>query len=179
MSLMKVSTLLAAMFLINAIAQPTAGQPKQPGGKGTMTNPFAGHWTYRSFRNDPQPVGDVDKDPSRLVKLLFAEGELIVEDTKDGSFKGQLQFDPTSVMELTGKITPAKGDSPAHVHIIGKGRPGTPTEKYFYDYDGVMAYHWPNGVNQVPAIVGSVIRVKPHDGAPAGYTASFIAVKRD
>jgi hypothetical protein len=50
---------------------------------------------------------------------------------------------------------------------------------YFYDYDGVLAYHWPDGVNQTPAIVGSVIRVKPHDGAPAGYVASFIAVKHD
>lgn len=167
-----------AIFVLGAIALQTAGLVNKPRKKGTMTNPFVGHWTYRSFRNDPKPVGDVDKDPSKLVKLLFAEGELIVEDTKDGSFKGQLQFDATSVMDLTGKITPANGGPPARAHINGKGRPGTPTEKYFYDYDGVMAYHWPNGVNQTPAIIGSVIRVKPHDGAPAGYVASFIAVKR-
>ena len=36
----------------------------------------------------------------------------------------------------------------------------------------------PNGVNQVLALVGTVIRAKPHGGAPAGYVASFIAVKR-
>jgi hypothetical protein len=35
----------------------------------------------------------------------------------------------------------------------------------------------PNGVNQVPAITGSVIRVKPHDGEPAGRVGSLIAVK--
>jgi hypothetical protein len=35
-----------------------------------------------------------------------------------------------------------------------------------------------NGVNQVPALVGSVIRAEPHGSAPAGYVASFIAVKQ-
>jgi hypothetical protein len=33
-------------------------------------------------------------------------------------------------------------------------------------------------VNQVPAFLGTVIRVKPHNGAPAGYVESFISVKR-
>jgi hypothetical protein len=60
---------------------------------------------------------------------------------------------------------------------IGKGRPGTSTEHLFYDYDGSLTEPWPDGVNQVPAITGSVIRVKPHDGKPAGLVASFIAVK--
>jgi hypothetical protein len=37
---------------------------------------------------------------------------------------------------------------------------------------------WPNGVDQRPAIVGSVIRMVPHSNgqARAGYIASFIAV---
>jgi len=143
-----------------------------------MNNPFAGHWTYRSFRNDPTPVGDVQTDPSKLVNLLFAEGALVVENTQNGSVKGELQFGATAVMDLSGEITAANAGAAAHIHINGKGRPGTPTEKYFYDYDGVLAYQWPNGVNQTPAIVGSVIRVKSHNGAPAGYVASFIAVKR-
>jgi hypothetical protein len=113
------------------------------------------------------------------VNLLFAEGEWVVESTNDGTFKGQLVLGPGAIMDLTGSITPAAGSNLAHVHINGKGRVGTSTEKYFYDYDGVLGFSWPNGVNQTPAIVGSVIRVKPHDGAPAGYVASFIAVKKD
>jgi len=33
-------------------------------------------------------------------------------------------------------------------------------------------------VDQVPALVGTVIRAKPHNGEAAGYVASFIAVKQ-
>jgi hypothetical protein len=146
-------------------------------GKGS--SPFVGHWTYRSFRNDPDPVGDVQRDPQKLVKLLFAEAEWVIEETNDRSLKGQLVFGPDQVMDLTGVIRPASKSHSARVHINGKGRPGTATEHLFYDYDGELAFTWPNGVDQRPAIVGSVIRVKPHDGGAAGYVASFIAVKRD
>ena len=142
-------------------------------------NPFAGAWTYRSFRNTPEPVGDVSTDPSKLVKMLFAEAEWVVQDTSDGSFKGELRFGPQDVMDLAGTITPENTNCPAKFHISGKGRPGTSTSQLFYDYEGYLVPKWPNGIDQRAAIVGSVIRVKPHDGAPAGYVASFIAVKRD
>jgi len=176
---MRLTTLAAPIFLfavLAVIARGTLMQGDQKAGGKPVANPFAGDWTYRSFRNDSQPVGN---DPAKLEKLLFAEGELVAENTSDGTFKGELRFDANSVMDLRGKVTPSHGGMPARVHIVGKGRPNTQTQDYFYDYDGVMAYKWPNGVNQVPAIVGSVIRVKPHDGSPAGYTASFIALKRD
>ena len=46
----------------------------------------------------------------------------------------------------------------------------------------LLLHGWPEAkelwANQVPALVGSVIRAKPHDGAPAGFVASFIAVKQ-
>jgi hypothetical protein len=32
---------------------------------------------------------------------------------------------------------------------------------------------------QVPALIGSLIRAKPHGNDLPGYTASFIAVKND
>lgn len=139
-----------------------------------MSNPFAGTWTYRSFLNNPAPVGD---DPAKLEALLFAEGVLTVEDTVNTTFKAELSFGPGSVMELHGVVTPAQHGRPPHAHIIGVGKPGSPLADYFYDYDGSLTEHWPNGVNQVPAITGSVIRVKPHNGEPAGLVASFIAVK--
>src|SRR2546426_1730637 len=97
------------------------------------TNPFAGDWTYRSFRNVPEPVGDVSTDPSKLVKMLFAEAEWVVQDTSDGSFKGELRFGPQDVMDLTGAITPETSTCPAKFHISGKGRPGTSTSQLFYD----------------------------------------------
>ena len=62
--------------------------------------------------------------------------------------------------------------------IRGIGRPNTGTAHWEYDYHGQLAYRWPHGVNQRPAIVGNVFRAKPHDGAPAGVVASFIAVKQ-
>jgi hypothetical protein len=64
------------------------------------------------------------------------------------------------------------------VEIVGTGRPNTGTANWEYDYHGQLAYQWPNGVDQVPAIVGNVIRAKPHNGNPAGVVASFIAVKQ-
>ncbi len=143
----------------------------------TPTNPFAGNWLYRSFRNDPVPVGDVSTDPSRLVALLFAEAQWVVENAPASQFLGQLRFGPNEVMDLKGTVT-TDASGAVHAHIVGQGRPGTGTAALFYDYDGWLTTKWPNGVNQRQAIVGSVIRVKPHDGAPAGYVASFIAVKQ-
>jgi hypothetical protein len=139
-----------------------------------MSNPFSGTWTYRSFLNDPAPVGN---DPNKLEALLFAEGTWTVKDAPVTVFDGELSFGAGNVMDLKGFVTRVKAGVPPHVHIVGKGRSGTPTEHYFYDYDGSLTEHWPNGVSQVPAITGSVIRVKPHDGEPAGLVASFIAVK--
>jgi hypothetical protein len=49
---------------------------------------------------------------------------------------------------------------------------------YVLDLTGSVAHHWPDGVDQVAALVGSVIRAKPHGSAPAGHVASFIAVAR-
>lgn len=168
---------ISAVCIVSCVvlAQSREAQAKQ----ASTANPFAGHWTYRSFRNNQEPVGDVTTDPSKLVKLLFAEADWVVQDTGNNSFKGELRFGPQDVMDLTGKVMAGSARCPARVHINGKGRLGTSTEHLFYDYDGELAYHWPNGVDQRPAIVGSVIRVKPHDNAPAGYVASFIAVRQD
>lgn len=54
-------------------------------------------------------------------------------------------------------------------------------EEWVYDYLGYLVPVWPNGVDQRPAIVGSIVRTKPHSmgNAPAGYVAQWIAVKQD
>jgi len=139
-----------------------------------MSNPFAGTWTYRSFLNNPALT---DGDPAKLAALLFAEAIWTVQDTAPDVFQGQLSFGPNNIMDLLGVITAAAAGNVPHVHIVGKGRAGTPTAQLFYDYDGSLTEKWPEGVNQVSAITGSVIRMKPHDGQPAGLVASFIAVK--
>ncbi|MDI2076070.1 hypothetical protein [Bradyrhizobium sp. Mp27] len=81
-------------------------------------------------------------------------------------------------LDLQGTIQPANGPQSLSVAIVSSGRPRTDTDGWEYDYRANLAYEWPNGVGQVPALVGTVIRAKPHDGGPAGYVASFIAVKQ-
>jgi hypothetical protein len=50
-----------------------------------------------------------------------------------------------------------------------------------YDYIGFFVPMWSIGVNQRPALVGSVVRTVPHDGGRgrAGVVTSFIALKMD
>lgn len=140
---------------------------------------LAGKWTYRSFRNNPAPTNG---DPELLAKLLFAEAEFTFEVSSETTMKGIIDWGGHG-LDLTGSIQPASGDAPLTLAMVGLGRAGPPgdpgsTEGWEYDYHAYAAHEWPNGVNQAPALVGSVIRVKPHGGAPAGYVASFIAVKQ-
>jgi hypothetical protein len=135
---------------------------------------ISGAWTYRSFRNDPVPVGG---DPNKALALFFAEAEFRLEVVSETAFKGVIDWG-SGGLDLTGTLRAGNADTPVAFAITGIGRPGTETDGWEYDYNGCVAYKWPHGVAQVPALVGSLIRAKPHNGAPAGYTASFIAVKK-
>jgi hypothetical protein len=60
---------------------------------------------------------------------------------------------------------------------------GSGNADWLYDYFGVLMPPWHNGVGEVPAIVGSVVRSAPHSNgsggvAPAGKVGSFVAVKK-
>jgi hypothetical protein len=136
-----------------------------------MPSILNGKWTYRSFYNDPAMVGD---DKQKALDLIFAEATFTFE-ISDTKLKGIIDWG-SGGLELKGTVS-SKG--PLTVQIIGLGRPGTQTDGWRYDYHGNLAYEWPNAVKQVPALVGTVIRVNAHGkGAPAGVTASFIAVKQ-
>jgi hypothetical protein len=135
---------------------------------------IAGQWTYRSFHNDPAPVGD---DAEKALALIFAEAEFTFQLVSETELKGIIDWG-SGGLDLKGSIQPASATAPLGVAIIGLGRPGSQTDGWEYDYNACLAHQWPDGVNQVAALVGSVIRAKPHGGAPAGYVASFIAVKR-
>jgi hypothetical protein len=136
--------------------------------------PLAGKWTYRSFRNDPKPV---DGNAEKLLKLLFAEAVFTFQIPSDTSLTGAIDWEGGG-LDLHGTIRSATGNAPLTVEIVGTGRPNTSTANWQYDYHGHLAHHWPYGIDQVPALVGTVTRVKPHGTAPAGYVASFIAVKQ-
>jgi len=129
---------------------------------------LTGNWTYRSLVNNPTPNLD-------FGDLRFGEGELVIDTFALGSFSGRLVFGGTTEMTLTGS---SSFGNPFAVRFQGVGSsPGI--EDWVYDYVGYHVPVWPNGVDQRPAIVGSVVRTAPHDGSPAGVVVSWIAVKRD
>jgi hypothetical protein len=137
---------------------------------------LTGKWTYRSFLNDPTQIGDdPNKAPANLYALLFAEAVFRFEIPNETTLVGAIDWTGGG-LDLQGKIS--QGDGGPIVEIVGTGRYGTDTANWEYDYHGQLAYPWPNGINQIPAIVGSVIRAKPHGDNPAGVVASFIAVKQ-
>ena len=125
---------------------------------------LAGTWAYRSYRNtQDQPV--------------FGAGTFTFTTPSPDKIQGTLDMGNDLVLDLDGTVIAASGNAPATVHIIGNGRPKTDTDGWEYDYHGFLGYQWPNGVDQVPSLVGTIVRAKPHNGGAAGVTASFIAVK--
>jgi hypothetical protein len=134
---------------------------------------IGGKWTYRSFHNDPAPVGG---DAEKALSLIFAEAEFTFE-ISGTTLTGTIRWGHDG-LDLKGTINPATATTPLSVQIVGTGRKEIGTEGWEYDYNASLAHQWPAGINQVPALVGSVIRAKPHGTSPAGYVASFVAVKQ-
>lgn len=136
---------------------------------------LTGYYTYRSFLNRPDPADD-------LNELRFEEGELYLWVAPDGSIQGTLGFpaDPVApqktFMDLSGRVTQW---SLPDLELHGVGRPETPTQGFDYEYRASLAPSFPDADGQRLALVGTVLRAKPHDSAPSRVTASIVAVKRD
>lgn len=135
-------------------------------------NPFTGNWTYRSLLNNP----DVNQ---AFNNLEFGRGTITLNEDAMQLLSGTIGGPGWS---LTLKGSREYG-TPMRVRFQGTGIVNG--EQWIYDYEGYLVAHWPNGVQQRPAIVGSVIRTIAHSGsepgtvAPAGLVASFYAVKTD
>jgi hypothetical protein len=133
---------------------------------------LVGTWTYRSFNNDPDLA-------TAFNDLQFGKANLRIDEAPFGVLTGLIFGDGWS-LELHGSIN--YGD-PFSVRFQGKGVVGG--ELWIYDYLGYAIKPWPNGVDQRPALVGSIVRTIPHSGAqpgtvnPAGVVASWIAVRQD
>ena len=138
----------------------------------SIDNPFVGTWTYRSLLNDP----DVNK---AFNDLQFGKGTLKITDVTSDTLGGTIGG-PGWSLELHGSFG---FGSPMQVRFQGKGIVGG--EEWIYDYIGWLVPVWPNSTpqQQLPAIVGSVVRTIPHSGSqpgtvnPAGVVASFYAVR--
>jgi hypothetical protein len=130
--------------------------------------PFKGTWAYRSFINNPDLTVNVND-------LLFGAGILEISEPFFGVLKGGLGG-PGWNLALSGAMTYG---NPFAARFQGVGEING--ETWVYDYTGYLVPSWPNGVDQRPAIVGSVIRTVPHSGgqAAAGFVASFIAARQE
>jgi hypothetical protein len=131
-----------------------------------------GRWTYRGYRNRQALV---DGDAPAALALIFGEGVLDLTVQEGGRLGGGLGFSTGAALALEGELL--DGD-PAGFALVGLGLAGTPTEGWRYDYRGVVGHPWPGAVDQVPSLLGTVVRVNAHGpSAPAGVTASFVAVR--
>src|ERR1700741_4473584 len=112
-------------------------------------NPFVGNWTYRSLIND----ADVSTD---FNALEFGRGTIVIKNAPMQLLAGTIGG-PGWSLALKGA---REYGNPMHVRFQGKGT--IDKAPWVYDYDGYLVPHWPHGVEQRPAIVGSVIRTLPH-----------------
>lgn len=137
-----------------------------------------GVWTYRSFKNLPDLIGDFNK-------LTVWEAELYLEvDEESGSIYGHLGERPEKssgkdpFLYLKGTTSDC---NPPVVTWRALGKKGTEYDGWIYDYSAVINPIWADGKGDGnrPTLTGTVTRTVAHGNAPAGSVFSFIAVKRD
>jgi len=132
-----------------------------------MQNPknIIGKWLYRSFVNNPSP----NDDPQ-----LFGQGELTFQSSDYSHLVGDFDFGKWGQMTVKGNV---HFGNPFQLRFQARGVKGTGAEEWVYDYNAYYIPNWMEGIDQVPAIVGSVIRTESHGQAQAGVVASFIMLK--
>jgi FtsP/CotA-like multicopper oxidase with cupredoxin domain/peroxiredoxin len=169
-----VSSIVAALVLAIApwhlLAQMPDPLPKTSFQLAVPTpqGPIVGKWTYRSFISDP----NLNTEPN---KLLFGSGTLDLSQPAPDRLGGTIGGDGWQ-LTLSGEV---RSGSPVTIRFQGRGVVNG--EEWVYDYLGYVVPAWTNGIDQRPAIVGSIVRTVPHSGgtAKAGVVAQWIAVRQD
>jgi hypothetical protein len=131
---------------------------------------LSGSWTYRGYHNIVKLVA---RDERAALALIFGEGVFELHQYEDGRVEGWLGMETGDALRITGSVG-TTGD----FTLSGEGLEGTATAGWRYDYRGVAGHMWHDAVDQVPSLLGTVVRMTAHGpNSPAGYTASFIAVR--
>ena len=159
------------LFLFLLVLQFFAGAQQVPTVITEATPAITGKWSYRSFISDP----NLSTEPNRL---LFGSGTMEFAAPVGTKLTGTLGGNGWQ-LNLSGAFV---NGNPQSLRFQGRGMIGG--EEWVYDYLGYVVPAWPNGVDQRPAIVGTIIRTVPHsDGnegtSPAGVVAQWIAVRQD
>lgn len=161
-----------ALGVIATVCVVTGGHTRPTAQQLPPPNDVTGSWHYRSFLNEGKAVSD-------LNTILFGEGDLVLDESANGTLSGTGDFGGGDTMRYQGAVAHGNWIT---VRFQGVGT-GPRNKDWLYDYVGVVVPQWPNGVNQVQTIVGSVVRSAPHANgsggtAVAGRVASFVAVKK-
>jgi hypothetical protein len=127
---------------------------------------ISGSYVYRSLLNNK----DVQTD---FNDLEFGRGTMSFTQT-DGAIKGTFDMGPGYKMTMEGTVSST--DKYSFLRMTGYGVPGTATDKWIYDYFGMIDPIWPDAVAQIPTITGSVIRTVDHGSSKAGVTGTFYMV---
>ncbi|WP_414588465.1 hypothetical protein [Scytonema sp. PCC 10023] len=134
-----------------------------------FSNPFVGTWTYRSFHNKPEEISDFNDIRLWQATLTLYEDGLNL-------LKGQIAAGEYT-LNIYGAMT--FEDGTPTIRLRAEGIKETATAGWVYNYSGILVPNWPDGDNQRPTIVGTVIRTLPHEPERlAGQTYSFIAVNQ-
>jgi hypothetical protein len=139
---------------------------------------LTGSWTYRSFLNNPTPI--YYPNALQTAHLISQEGVFKLETPNNTHLQGTIELPGGGVLDIGGTVQPAEGGEPPEFTFEGTGRAGTKALGWECRYNGHLTRQWRDGINQVPALVGSVIiRAKPRgEAAPVGSVYPFIAVKQ-
>jgi len=197
----RASWLMIACLLVPpgvALAQlksPPTRVPEAAPDAASWDTSLAGKWTYRSYLNradvivwdGPEPAvknladlfgkDSTANNAAKALGLIFGEGIMTFNPPSGNGVTGNLDMGGGYVLDLKGTMqTTSAGD--ITVELYGTGRANTPTTNWEYDYRATTTSKWPTGINQIPTLVGTVIRAKPHDGGAAGVVASFVAIKK-
>jgi hypothetical protein len=101
-----------------------------------------------------------------INKLVYGEGDLIVEESPMGAFAGHLRLGSDYELDLRGFTSYGL---PFIARIQGVGTRGSKAEGWIYDYMAFVVPKWPNGVEQRPARSDPTSGQCPTTGAPRGW----------
>ena len=134
----------------------------------TSMNQFKGKWIYRSLVNSKVLN-------TQFNNLQFGLGTIDFKKIVHGKIlESTLDMGSSLVLNLEGEIS---GSDPVALKWRGTGITGSPTAGWIYDYQAYLAPTWKKATDKTPILIGSVLRVVAHGGAPAGVTGTFYLVK--
>src|SRR5712691_7877943 len=128
-----------------------------------------GRWIYRSLVNNK-----VLNTP--FANLQFGLGIIEFKKIAGGRIlDASLDMGNNLILTIGGEI--AKEGGVTSLKWRGTGVAGSPTAGWIYDYEAYLSPKWKKATDKTPILIGSVLRVVAHGGAPAGVTGSCYMVK--